>query len=558
MLASLQDRITRQHDADDSILVTSSDIGNVTDNLAILAELWNLVPRGHAATLRAGGNSTQGLGPASIQREAERLGLAVSFRQAKATGLTSADMPCIVLIKDGGSRLLMSSHKTGFTVQHGDSQHDMSAPELAAIASGTILTVRPATAGQARSDTDASSPVATELMSPAKAATALVATISAALRSQRSLLVQLIVASVIINLFSMLLPLFSMAVFDRVIPHAAMETLWALALGIGVALILEFALRQARLRLFDATTQSIAQDLQGRVMGRLLGARTQDLPRGSGAAVQPMQELEQMAQLAPQLVIGLFVDLPFFVILVCLITYIAGPIAFAPIIGALILLAMHVVTHRLALGAVNEHSGFQQRQHQLVIDSVSGQERIKVTGVGDHVLARWDVAADAAGYAAHQTRYWHGLAAQAGAILVQAVMVVTLVIGVYRIDAALMTIGALSASILLVNRAMMPISVATSLIFRALQLLQTATPIAAIMNAPLETGGDQRHLHANSIKGQINATGLTFSYPGEQRQSLRNISLSIQPGEKVGIIGKAGCGKSTLLRLLLRLYEAET
>ncbi len=93
-----------------------------------------------------------------------------------------------------------------------------------------------------------------------------------ALLRQRPLLTQLIVASVIINLLGLFLPLFSMAVFDRVIPHAAFETLWALALGVVLALGVELALRMARLKLFDAVGLSISHGLQGRAAGRLLGA----------------------------------------------------------------------------------------------------------------------------------------------------------------------------------------------------------------------------------------------------------------------------------------------
>lgn len=558
VLADLQARIGGQDSAGATTPLPSDSDETVLGHLAILAELWHRVPKGSAASIESSGSASCSPGPALIEREADRLGLSVSFRQARIAALTNADMPCIMLLQDGRSRLVLARDGSVFTVhgRHGTVQ--LGAAELSIGASGTILVVRTAKAEHDGSDVGHEVSARAEAPDPAKAAKILAATFAQALHAQRPLLMQLMVASIIINLFSMLLPLFSMAVFDRVIPHAAMETLWALALGVGVALMLEFALRQARLRLFDAASQSMVQRLQGRVMGRLLGARGENLPRGSGAAVQPMQDLDAMAQLAPQLVIGMFVDLPFFVVLVGLIAFIAGPVALAPIIGALILVLMHLVTHRLAHGSINEHSGFQRRQQQLVIDSVSAQERIRITGAGEHVLARWDVAADAAGYAAHQVRYWHGLAAQGGAILIQAVMVATLVIGVYRIDAALMTIGALSASLLLVNRAMMPISIATSLVFRALQLLQTAAPITAIMDARLETGGDQRHLGPSSITGQIDLTSLSFSYPGEQRPSLTNLSISIRPGEKVGIIGKAGCGKSTLLRLLLRLYEADT
>ena len=560
---------------------------HVFDNLRRLAALWHLTPQDHTVAAEHSQHGTgeaghDGMpsaspspGPASIAVEAERLGLDVGFRQCAATSLGDQDLPCLVLLVSGQSRLVLSRAGSGMLIVDGpEGQAQVSAGQLAEDASGTIVVVRPAPGRHGASETHglaedfskgagegpsagSGSPAAQPLASQA-AAGVLMRHLASALRGQKSLLVQLVLASVIINLFGMLLPLFSMAVFDRVIPHAAMETLWALALGIGLALVLEIALRHARLKLFDAAGQSIAHALQGRLMSRLMGGRLDDLPSGSAAVVQPMNDLDAMSHLAPHLLISLLVELPFFVVLLVLIASIAGPVALAPLIGAIVLVALHVLAHHMARASHRQQGGHIRTQQQLLIDGISGAERIRITGAGPILLARWDVTSDAAGFAAHHARYWSGLAAQASGTLVQAVVVASIIIGVYRIDAALMTIGALSASILLVNRAMMPISIATGLLFRALQVLQTAAPVAGLMRAPLEKGGEQRAVAAQDIEGRIEARQLCFSYPGEARQALSEISFAIRPGERVGIIGKAGCGKSTLLRLLVRLHEAQS
>jgi ATP-binding cassette subfamily C protein LapB len=572
---------------DDTGKAGSNAGGPVFENLRRIAAIWHLTPPEHArpagrAFHRAGEGrsdpvppSSPSPGPASIAVEAERLGLDVSFRQCSVASLGDDDLPCLVLLNSGQSRLVLSRAGSDVLVVDGeDGQTRIIARQLAESASGTIVVARPATgrhgSGQTQEDSqdlargsgkgsDASSAMlAAPAMSPQAAVTMLMRSMASALSGQKPLLIQLVMASVIINLFGMLLPLFSMAVFDRVIPHAAMETLWALALGVGLALGLEVALRHARLKLFDAVGQSVAHAMQGRLMSRLLGGRLDDLPGGSAAMVQPMNDLDAMSHLAPHLLISFLVELPFFVVLVVLIASIAGPVALAPLIGAILMVALHVLGHHMARASHGQQSGHVRKQQQLLIDGISGAERIRITGAGPFLLARWDVASDAAGFAAHQARYWSGLAAQASGTLVQAVVVASIIIGVYRIDAALMTIGALSASILLVNRAMMPISIATGLLFRALQVLQSAAPVASLMQAPLEKGGEQRAVAAQDIEGRIEARQLCFSYPGEARQALSEISFAIRPGERVGIIGKAGCGKSTLLRLLVRLHEAQS
>jgi ATP-binding cassette, subfamily C, bacterial LapB len=336
-----------------------------------------------------------------------------------------------------------------------------------------------------------------------------------------------------------------------------METLWALALGVATALVLEFCLRHTRLKLFDAVGQKTSHSLQGQAMGKLLHAPVSALPGRSGAAVQPMQELEQLAMITPQLIVSLAVDLPFFVLLMVLIGSIGGPIVVAPILGSLLLVLLHSLAHVMAHRSALAQGGFVRRLQQYAIDSIAAQERIRLTGSAPHMLAGWEQASDDAGFANHQARYWHGLAAQGSAVIVQLVVVATIVTGVFLIEAAAMTIGALSACILLVNRSMMPVSIATGMSFRMIQILQSAGPLASILEMKAEAGGDQSLAVPDRVVCHVSLQNISFRYPGDPRLALNAVSFSMKPGERIGIIGKAGCGKSTLLRLIARLYEPE-
>jgi ATP-binding cassette, subfamily C, bacterial LapB len=379
--------------------------------------------------------------------------------------------------------------------------------------------------------------------------------VAAALGQNKGYLRQLIIASALINLFGLFLPLFSMAVFDRIIPHSAMETLWALAIGVTAALLLELALRHARLKLFDAVGQRTSHGLQQRAIERLLGAPVADLPPRSAAAVQPLQEMDQLALLAPQLIVSLAVDLPFFVLLMILIGSIGGWAVLAPLIGTACLVLLHVLAHLMAHRSALEQGGMLRKIQQFAIDCVAAQERIRLTGAGNRMLAGFETAVDEAGYAAHRARYWHGIAAQGSAVITQLVIVVTIVIGVFLIESSAMTIGALSACILLANRSMMPISIATGMAFRLVQLLQAAGGMSALLDLKTEKGGDQSLAEVADITGHVAFQQVAFRYPDETRTALSGVSFAMKPGERIGIIGKAGCGKSTLLRLLVRLYE---
>jgi ATP-binding cassette, subfamily C, bacterial LapB len=528
-------------------------------DLRRLAVLWQKLNPAHGH-----GDGThetegpQGLpGPAALSIAAAKLGLDVVCQQRDAGALAAADMPAVVLLRDGSSRLVVGVRPDGgYRIASAESEVDVLSSDLAAAATGTVFTIRPTPPPEAQAHESAD--YAGETSRKASGTAQIIRQhLLKQMREQGSGLRQLIIASLLINLFGMILPLFSMAVFDRIIPHSAMETLWALALGVVAALVLEFCLRHARLKLFDAVGQKTSHALQGQAMAKLLHAPVSVLPGRSGAAVQPMQELEQMAMIAPQLIVSLAVDLPFFVFLMVLIGSIGGPIVVAPVLGSLLLVLLHSLAHIMAHRSALAQGGFVRRLQQYAIDSIATQERIRLTGSAPHMLAGWEQANDDAGFANHQARYWHGLAAQGSAVIVQLVVVATIVTGVFLIEAAAMTIGALSACILLVNRSMMPVSIATGMSFRMIQILQAAGPLAAILELKAEAGGDQSLAVPDRIAGHVSLQNIRFRYPGETRLALNDVSLSMKPGEKIGIIGKAGCGKSTLLRLIARLYEPE-
>ncbi len=521
-----------------------------------LAVIWQKLNPAHAESENPD-EPPVGHGPVGLAIAAAKLGLDVVCEQRNASTLTAADMPVVVILKDGSSRLIVGVLPGGhYRIASAESEVDVLSADLAAAASGTIFRVRPTPPPESQSiDVAASSGAVSE--KPSDAARTIRHLLLKQIREQSGGLRQLITASLLINLFGMTLPLFSMAVFDRIIPHSAMETLWALALGVVTALVLEFCLRHTRLKLFDAVGQKSSHSLQGQAMGNLLHAPVSVLPGRSGAAVQPMQELEQLAMITPQLVVSLAVDLPFFVLLMVLVGSIGGPIVVAPILGSLLLVLLHSLAHVMAHRSALAQGGFVRRLQQYAIDSIAAQERIRLTGSAPQMLAGWEQASDDAGFANHQARYWHGLAAQGSAVIVQLVVVATIVTGVFLIEAAAMTIGALSACILLVNRSMMPVSIATGMSFRMIQILQAAGPLASILELKAEAGGDQSLAMPDRIAGHVSLQNISFRYPGETRIALNNVSLSIKPGERIGIIGKAGCGKSTLLRLIARLYEPE-
>jgi ATP-binding cassette, subfamily C, bacterial LapB len=572
-LARVTDRFSRTSAGGGHGPVSSSVFGpdsHPMADLARLAAIWN----GTVHSPEADGPPPAGglPGPALLAVQAERLGLGVTCEQRDLSRLTAADLPCVCVMANGSSRLIIALRDAedgappAFVLATASGERIVPVDAMRAAATGSVFRVRKDSrmAGDPAalvsepasriSRAGPGSPVGHGADMAHGGGGTVAGFLIFAMRERKPLIIQLVIASVLINVLGLALPLFSMAVFDRVIPHAAFETLWALALGVCLALVLELALRHARLKLFDAVGQSASLSLQGRLIGRLLHARLADVPRNAGGLMHPAQELDGMSQTAPQLIVSLFVDLPFFLVLMVLIGSIAGPVVLAPLIGTVLMVSLHYACHSFAHASHGGHASFMRRQVQAMIDAVGAQERIRVTGSAGQFLSRWERAADEAGFAAHETRYWHGIAAQASATIMQAVVIATLVIGVFQVASASMTIGALSAAMMLVNRAMTPIGIVTGLVFRVMQGLQSAAPVGAILTAEVESGTDGRAGMAG-IKGRLDLARVSFTYPGDVRAALADVSFSIQPGERVGLIGKAGCGKSTLLKIIARLHE---
>ena len=530
--------------------------GNLLADVRAIAAGWFRNGRASDAVNRGPGDVAM---PEELIAATADRGVDVSYAERKLSSLGEKDFPCIALDQKGGSHILLGRPDKGtFLMQDGDRTTQISLRRLKQIASGVLFFVRPKAVPS--SDIAPAAAVAAPAAAPRPVSTfRIFGTVASEMFStQRPLLWQLALATVLSNIFTFALPLFSMAVYDRVVPHLAWETLWALSIGVVIILSADFILRYIRMKLLDSVGLTTSSALQSRLFSRIVHGKMKDVPSLTGGVTTGMREVEALCHVVPSLLIAIAVDMPFFIAATALIYSIAGYVAVTPLIGALVLASIHIISH-LGEDAARTHSRYVGTQTNALMETMGALETVKLTGSERMLLRRWERLVDAASYASHLNRLQGNFSGQASVVVSQAVTVLAMVIGVYEISTGAMTIGAMSAAVLLIGRMMTPVSQLMGLLHRAHQLTSSARMMERVFSTPQETAGDSSETRAETpIRGHLSFRNVSFTYPGEQAPCLEGISLDIRPGEKVGLIGRVGSGKSTLLRLMLRLHDPST
>jgi ATP-binding cassette subfamily C protein LapB len=530
--------------------------GNLVGDISAIAQSWFGTAAGEAApadTLPTPGAVPT---PEALAAAAEDRGLRVRYAARPVADLREGDFPCVVLDKDGSSRLLVGRTGDLFECCTNGERYTLALDDLTARHSGTVFFVSP------RADT----PDRTRAVTPAGPASAgsgqpetqqgvLRSAISIMMARYSGTLAQMMLAAIIGNTLLLALPIFSMSVYDRVVPHLAFETLWALTIGIGLALLADLAIRSVRLRLADAVAVGTALDLQATFYRRLMHAKIDQVPRHASTLSVGMREIEAVCAAVPALVLAFAVDLPFVVLATWLLFALGGIVALVPLGCGIVLVLLYAVTHFAGEAAARRGARLAREQSGLLHETVDSLEVVKASTAEEVMLTRWERLADQSAVENHQGRHWSAFAAHGAATVAQFAIVMSMVVSVYGISQGAMTLGAMSACTLIIGRMMPPIGQAVAILHKAWHLSHTLEAIDAVLRAPQEVAGDPTKPAGTVPHGAIDLRGVAYTYPGAADATLTDIRLTIRPGEKVAIIGRVGSGKSTLIRLLMRMAE---
>jgi ATP-binding cassette, subfamily C, bacterial LapB len=485
------------------------------------------------------------LTPALALRAAARAELAARLVRRPLEGISELTLPCILLLEGRDACVLVarSGERAIIALPEAGGRSELPLADLAARYSGHALFARPELrpdrhAAQARQRPRGSWFWGT-------------------LAQAWPIYGEILLAAVLINLFALAAPLFIMNVYDRVVPNHAIETLWVLAVGVLTVFLFDFLLRNLRGYFVDSAGRMADVRLASRIFEQVLGLKMAARPASAGAFANNLREFESLRDFLTSATLVTLVDLPFVLLFIAVVWLIGGPVALVPAVAVPLVIGVGLLL-QLPLNAVVRRS-FQDaaQKHGVLVESINGLETIKSVGAEGRTQRHWERYVATTAGSAMRARFLASLGVNFSALAQNLVTVGVVVFGVYRIADGEMTVGALVACTIITGRAMAPLAQVAGILTRYHQARAAFDALDQIMHLPNERPAEARFLHRPDVKGAIAFQNVSFRYPGEKQAALDQISFTIRPGERVGLIGRVGSGKTTVEKLVLGLYEPD-
>lgn len=365
------------------------------------------------------------------------------------------------------------------------------------------------------------------------------------------------VLTLFINLFIILVPMYAMNVYNRVIPNFAVETFFVLSIGIVLIFLFDALFKMARVYILESMGKKIGTLLEEETLKRILLIQSGHDHLLAGSKANLFREVTQIRDFFMSKSIAMALDLPF-VFLTLLVIYLISPsIAVMTFVCALVVIGINLAFQVAIFGWSKKlfHDG--QMKHNFLFETIKGIETLKLNNAITKRLFKWRQLVNFYNFVNLKIQMHSNVAMNLSAIVMQLATVLTLVIGVYEIQDKNLTIGALVALGILVSRAMIPVVNISTILMKYKEFKEALESINRFWHLPLETQ-KSIEIGVQTLEGEIEFNNVTYTYAGSKNPSLFNATFKIKAGEKVGFIGRTGAGKSTILRLLSGLDTPQT
>lgn len=485
------------------------------------------------------------LTPALLPRAAARAGLTARIARRKLSDLRPGLLPVILMLQDKQACLLLEWTEDGQArvrfPESGESGDVVTQEALEALFAGVVFFVRPVFKFDPRT------PATGEL----KSKHWFWSVVFQNWRLYRDSLL----AALLINIFALAMPMFSMTVYDRVVPNRAEETLWVLAIGVLLMMVFDTMLRTLRAYILDTAGKRIDVTLSARIMERVLGLRMADRPASVGSFAASLRAFESVRDFVASATITTLVDLPFVLVFFLALIWISPWLTLPPLVCIMLLLVVSLVTQRKMQELVEVSSRATSQRNATLVESLVGIETIKFMVAESSFQRKWEQNTIFLAQTSTKLKLLSNGTMNFAQAMQQLVSVTSVIVGVYLLMDNRVSMGAIIAASMLAGRAMAPFGQIAGLLLQYHSAKSGLASVDTHMKQQPERSEESSYLHRSGFQGTIEFKNVSFTYPGQQQAVLSKVSFKIHAGEKVAFIGRVGSGKSTIQRLILGLQQ---
>ena len=367
-----------------------------------------------------------------------------------------------------------------------------------------------------------------------------------------------LLASFMVNMFALAAPLFIMNVYDRVVPNKAIETLWVLTAGLIVVYLFDFVIKMLRAYFIDIAGKKSDLLLSSTLFEKVMGMRMADRPRSIGSFANNLREFETIRDFIASATITALIDIPFVILFIFVIYYFAGSLVYIPLISVALVTLYSLIIQPLLKSSVDKTMRASSQKHADLVEGLGALETIKTLGLQGRMQLKWE---SITGYVAEwniKSRLIANSSTIFSQLVQQGTTVAIVVAGVYAISEGNLSMGGLIAAVMIANRISGPMTQVSAIVTKYYHAKAALTTLDGIMKQGDEREANKKYIHPKQFAGKVSFNKVNFTYPGEERRVLKDLSFEVNVGEHLAILGPVGSGKTSILKLLLKLYDVDS